>query len=102
MKIQINEKYRIATDERSWMIQKRRKPNKQGIEWKTIRFYQSLEATLKGLAELELRLSEATNLLEAQTEWQRITAEIQTALYTPPIKVPEASTRPPEDQISRR
>lgn len=82
MKIPVNEKYQISSDAHAYCIQQWRPNNKnpEKSRWLAERWYPTLAAAIQGLAELQLRLSDASNLVEAQAEWKRICEELETAV----------------------
>ncbi|SVD55202.1 uncharacterized protein METZ01_LOCUS408056, partial [marine metagenome] len=51
MELEINNKYRIASDKYQWMIQEKR-TRKGKIDWKSVSYYPSIEQAIQGLGEM--------------------------------------------------
>tara|TARA_B100000029_G_C17330567_1_gene871514 strand:+ start:319 stop:621 length:303 start_codon:yes stop_codon:yes gene_type:complete len=84
MIVPIDEKYRIATDEHCWMIQ-RLKHVRSGKHagqkiWESIRFYPDITSTVGGLYELQIRASTAETFGGALADSKRIVTRLVTAL----------------------
>ena len=69
MIIPINDRYRIASDPRQWMIQEPRTRNGE-TEWESKYYFGTLESAVKELRELMVRTSDAQTL-EGLT-WQTL------------------------------
>lgn len=100
MIIPVNEKFRIAADSRAWMIQepKQRKHRRTGesiLEWKSIRWYPTLESAVRGLAEHACRTSQAVGVAEAMAEIKNLAASLGTALapHFDVIQRPDTASR---------
>ena len=91
MQLRINDEYRIKSDAHCWMIQKRQnftdKNTGEKIErFVSIKYYSTLDQTVKNLGQLMLRTSEAETLTQALEKIDRITTTLCRAL-TPISKV---------------
>ena len=95
MMIPINDRLRITSDSRQWMIERKRL--RKGKEsWEARLYFGTLKACLKDLGELMVRESEANTLVDALEAVEKVTATLSQAL-TPQIEqVLEAIGR--EDQ----
>jgi len=85
--LQITEDYRIRTDSRNWILERRKDPEKapikkaqegsdREIKWKPWGFYPSLSGAITGLYSLQIKLSDAESLEDLQEESRRILKEI--------------------------
>ena len=86
MIIPINDEYRISTDANNYRIDIKVKKGKDGREWKSVKFFSTLNATINRLAEMMLMESDVIGLDNALTEAKRISGELMSAL-TPKFKV---------------
>jgi len=89
--LQITEDYRIRTDPRNWILERRKDPEKapkgkahEGSEraeaWKAWSYYPHLSGAINGLYAIELKQSDADSLEELREESQRILDEIAAGL----------------------
>lgn len=85
MILPIDSQYRISADTNGWAIQK-----KKGKNWAAIKWFGSLEHTIKELSDLMLRTSDAKTLEDALQEVKRI-SEILTQALTPNMAVARAA-----------
>ena len=92
MMIPINDRLRITSDSRQWMIERKRL--RKGKEsWEARLYFGTLKACLKDLGELMVRESEANTLVDALEAVEKVTATLCQAL-TPQLEgVLEASRR---------
>ena len=86
MIIPVNDKYRISTDTNNYRIDIKIKKDKDGREWKSIKFFSTLNATTNRLAEMMLMESNVIGVDNALAEAKRISGELISAL-TPKFKV---------------
>jgi len=80
--ISLNEKYRLASNYRSWELQEKitRKHRKNKImseEWSAIRWYSNLDHALKDISEVCLRISKFEEIGEALREVKELLAGIR-------------------------
>ncbi len=85
MNIPINDRYRIAGDERSWSIQqpRKRRDKKTGelkTVWESCHWFTSLEALVNYLGEMLVRTADTQTLAEALAEIDRVTTKLSRAL----------------------
>ena len=85
MILPINELYRLVANHHSWTIQRRRKRKHRKTEanvedWQSILWFATLNQALNGLAELEIRTSDARTLADALAEVKKLTATLSQAL----------------------
>jgi len=83
--LQINQDWRIVSDDQCWMVQRYRGIRKTGprageINWESVSYHANLGKAAASLAQRQLRLSEAEGLQAIMDEWERITQEIDEAL----------------------
>jgi len=83
--IPLNEKYRLASDYRSWELQekitrKHRKTGKPAEEWGAIRWYPNIDSALNDASEVCLRISKHEEIGEAIREVKDLMAGIRQAL----------------------
>ena len=83
MIIPINDRYRIASDPRQWMIQEPRTRN-GGTEWESRYYFGTLESAVMELGELMVRRSDAETLADALLAVNEIATTLSQAL-TPTI-----------------
>ena len=89
--LQITEDYRIRTDSRNWILEKRKDPEKAPIKkaqegsdreitWKPWGFYPTLTGAINGLYSLQIKLADAASIEELREESKRILDEISAGL----------------------
>ena len=79
MLIPINDQFRIKSDSRQWMIERKR--TRKGKEsWEARLYFGTLEACLKDLGELMVRTSKANTLADALKDVENVTATLSQAL----------------------
>ena len=79
MMIPINDQFRIKSDSRQWMIERKRL--RQGKEsWEARLYFGTLKACLKDLGELMVRTSKANTLADALKDVENVTATLSQAL----------------------
>ena len=96
MELEINNKYRIASDKYQWMIQEKR-TRKGKIGWKSVSYYPSIEQAIQGLGELMARLSDAKTLTDALRDVQNVATQLSHAL-TPNLEVPSEEIKEEPDE----
>ena len=79
MLIPINERFRIASDARQWMIQEARKRNGRTV-WQSKYYFGTFESAVKDLGELMVRESEAQTLVDALDDVEKVTTTLSQAL----------------------
>jgi hypothetical protein len=79
MLIPINERYRIASDSRQWMIQELR-TRSGAIEWRSKSYFGTIESAVKELGELMVRTSDAQTLVDALADVEKVTTTLSQAL----------------------
>ena len=79
MLIPINERYRIASDSRQWMIQESRTRN-GAIEWQSKYYFGTIESAVKELGELMVRTSDAQTLTDALDDVEKANTTLSQAL----------------------
>ena len=79
MLIPINERYRIASDSRQWMIQESRTRN-GAIEWQSKYYFGTIHSVVKELGELMVRTSDAQTLVDALADVEKVTTILSHAL----------------------
>ena len=84
MLIPINERFRIASDARQWMIQKARRRNGRTV-WQSKYYFGTFEGAVKDLGELMVRESEARTLVDALDDVEKVTTTLSQAL-TPQLE----------------
>jgi hypothetical protein len=83
MILPVNSEYRIATDPYAWKIQQytRRKRNGELIhEWKSIKWYGTLQQAVQCLANLMIMSCDAQTLADALVEVENVAATLCQAL----------------------
>ena len=85
MNIPLDEGYRLSSDSRQWMIQKRkdRKNRDTGepeIEWLSLNYHPTPEAAIRHHAHMRVREQEAETLGAALEKIDRVLAELTRAL----------------------
>ena len=96
MELEINNKYRIASDKYQWIIQEKR-TRKGKIDWTSISYYPSIEQAIQGLGELMVRLSDAKTLTDALRDVQNVATQLSHAL-TPNLEVPSKEIKEEPDE----
>jgi hypothetical protein len=91
MKLPIDDRYRIDSDEYQWRVSRSRVV-KGELKWEPISFHPSLESAVQAYADRCLRLSEAEGVAEAKAEVDRLVSRLCQAL-TPRFEVREAGER---------
>ena len=84
MLIPINERYRIASDARQWMIQQARTRNGHK-SWQSKWFFPTFESALRELGQLMVRTSDADTLADALEEVDKVATTLSQAL-TPQLE----------------
>ena len=85
MKLAINQKYRIISDRQQWTIQEKR-TRKGESEWMPIMYFGTFAKALGELGELMVRESNATTLVKALEDVEKVTTQLSQAL-TPQLKL---------------
>ena len=88
MILPINDRYRIVGERYQWVVeeQKRRVSTRSDVsgatytEWMAVGYFITLQQAVNTLTDLQLRISGAKTIVEAQVESKRITAEMVAAL----------------------
>ncbi len=96
MELEINTKYRIASDKYQWIIQEKR-TRKGKIDWTSISYYPSIEQAIQGLGELMVRLSDAKTLTDALRDVQNVATQLSHAL-TPKLEVSSEEIKEEPDE----
>jgi len=78
MIIPINDRYRIASDPRQWMIQESRTRNGEA-EWESRYYFGTLESAVKELREVMVRTSDAQTLVDALADVEKATTILSQA-----------------------
>ena len=97
MIIPVNDRYRIASDPRQWMIQEPRTRNSE-TEWESRYYFGTLESAVKELRELMVRTSDRETIADDLADIEKVTTTLSQAL-TPTIEGlsrPEKSWEIPE------
>ena len=79
MIIPINDRYRIASDTRQWMIQEPRTRNSE-TEWESRYYFGTLESAVKELREVMVRTSDAQTLADALVDVEKVATTLSQAL----------------------
>ena len=79
MIIPINDRYRIASDPRQWMIQEPRTRNSE-TEWESRYYFGTLESAVKELRELMVRTSDGETLVDDLAAIEKGTTTLSQAL----------------------
>ena len=79
MIIPVNDRYRIASDPRQWMIQESRTRN-GGAEWESRYYFGTLESAVKELRELMVRTSDGETLVDDLADIEKVTTTLSQAL----------------------
>ena len=95
MMIPINDRFRINSDSRQWMIQRRRTRNGKE-KWESRLFFPTLQGAVKDLGELMVRESKANTLVDALEAVEKVTTTLCQALTPQLEELLEVSAR--EDQ----
>ena len=86
MIIPVNDRYRIASDPRQWMIQESRTRNGEA-EWESRYYFGTLESAVKELREVMVRASVGETLVDDLADIEKVTTTLSQAL-TPTIEGP--------------
>ena len=86
MIIPINDRYRIASDPRQWMIQESRTRNGEA-EWESRYYFGTLESAVMELREVMVRTSDGETLVDDLADIEKVTTTLSQAL-TPTIEGP--------------
>ena len=79
MIIPINDRYRIASDTRQWMIQEPRTRNSE-TEWESRYYFGTLESAVKELREVMVRTSDGETLVDDLADIEKVTTTLSQAL----------------------
>ena len=79
MIIPVNDRYRIASDPRQWMIQEPRTRNSE-TEWESRYYFGTLESAVKELRELMVRTSDGETLVDDLAAIEKVTTTLSQAL----------------------
>ena len=79
MIIPINDRYRIASDPRQWMIQEPRTRNSE-TEWESRYYFGTLESAVKELREMMVRTSDGETLADDLADIEKVTTTLSRAL----------------------
>jgi len=83
MRIIINEKYGIGSDQYSFHILRRNKRKRRGrqvTEWTPIKWYMTVESLIEGFAEYQIRMSNVETLTELLKFKKELMAELGASL----------------------
>ena len=92
MMIPINDRFRITSDSRQWMIQRRRTRNGKE-KWESRLFFPTLQGAVKDLGELMVRESKANTLVKALEDVEKVTTTLCQALTPQLEELLEVSAR---------
>jgi len=79
MIIPVNDRYRIASDPRQWMIQEPRTRNGEA-EWESRYYFGTLESAVRELRELMVRTSDGETLVDDLADIEKVTTTLFQAL----------------------
>ena len=79
MIIPVNDRYRIASDPRQWMIQESRTRNGEA-EWESRYYFGTLESAVMELREVMVRTSDAQTLVDDLADIEKVTTTLSRAL----------------------
>ena len=79
MIIPVNDRYRIASDPRQWMIQEPRTRNGE-TEWESRYYFGTLESAVKELREVMVRASVGETLVDDLADIEKVTTTLTRAL----------------------
>ena len=79
MVIPIDDRYRIASDSRQWIIQELRTRNGAN-EWQPKYYFGTIESAVKELGELMVRTSGAQTLVDALADVEKVATTLSQAL----------------------
>ena len=79
MIIPINDRYRIASDPRQWMIQEPRTRNGETV-WQPKYYFGTIQSVVKELGELMVRTSDAQTLVDALVDVEKVKTTLSQAL----------------------
>ena len=79
MIIPVNDRYRIASDPRQWIIQESRTRNGEA-EWESRYYFGTLESAVMELREVMVRTSDAQTLVDDLADIEKVTTTLSRAL----------------------
>jgi hypothetical protein len=79
MIIPVNDRYRIASDPRQWMIQESRTRNGK-TEWESRYYFGTLESAVMELREVMVRTSDGETLADGLADIEKVTTTLSRAL----------------------
>ena len=79
MIIPVNDRYRITSDPRQWMIQESRTRNGEA-EWESRYYFGTLESAVMELREVMVRTSDAQTLVDDLADIEKVTTTLSRAL----------------------
>ena len=79
MIIPVNDRYRIASDPRQWMIQASRMRNGE-LVWEPKLYFGTIQSAVKELGELMVRTSDAQTLADALADVEKANTTLSQAL----------------------
>ena len=79
MIIPVNDRYRIASDPRQWIIQESRTRNGEA-EWESRYYFGTLESAVKELREVMVRTSDGETLADDLAGIEKVTTTLSRAL----------------------
>ena len=79
MIIPVNDRYRIASDPRQWMIQEPRTRNSE-TEWESRYYFGTLESAVMELRELMVRTSDGETLVDDLADIEKVTTTLSQAV----------------------
>ena len=79
MIIPVNDRYRIASDPRQWMIQEPRTRNGEA-DWESRYYFGTLESAVKELREVMVRTSDGETLVDDLAAIEKVTTTLSQAL----------------------
>ena len=89
MILPVSDKYRIATDTHSWMVQRLRSRKRKGVnvqEWEAVTWHSSVQQAVQSLGDRMVRASEAETFADALVDVENVCAKLCQALQ-PEFKV---------------
>ena len=86
MIIPVNDRYRITSDPRQWMIQESRTRNGEA-EWESRYYFGTLESAVRELRELMVRTSDGETIADDLADIEKVATTLSQAL-TPTIEGP--------------
>ena len=79
MIIPVNDRYRIASDPRQWMIQEPRTRNGE-TDWESRYYFGTIKSVVNGLWELMVRTSDGETLVDDLADIEKVTTTLSQAL----------------------